>query len=126
MTHQGESEIPSASITIVGISMNDSIINNSWLIDSGATNHMTGNCHSFSIFSLFPKPIIVSLANGRFSPAYGKGSVYLTPDLTLKNVLFVPSFPTIILSVYKLCVNSKCRVLFTPTHCLFRNYVSGK
>lgn len=39
---------------------------------------------------------------------------------------FVPSFPTSLLSVYKLCTNSKCQVIFTPTNCLFQDAASKR
>lgn len=47
-----------------------------WLIDSGATDHMTSN-YLFSSYSPFPSPIFISLADGSKVLAIGKGSVHL-------------------------------------------------
>lgn len=62
---------------------------------------MTGNCQSFSTFSIFPKPINFSIADGRYAPTYRKGNVQLTHGLTLEDFLLVPTFTTSLLSVLK-------------------------
>lgn len=86
-THQvahGEKALPSASLATAGIFFCNPTLVSSWLIDSGATDHMTSNCHLFSTFSMFHKPIKVSLADGRYASALGKGSICLTLDSHFK------------------------------------------
>ena len=73
----------------------------SWVIDSGASNHMTGNSsllsHTFSPCS----SSFVTVANGTKAPVQGKGTV-TTSDLTLTDVLYLPQFPFNLLFVHKL------------------------
>lgn len=129
MANQGESILPSIPIAMANTSVSDSPLNNTWLIESSsirATDQMTGNCQSFSTFSLFTKPISINLANGSSTPAIGRGDLVLTADLRLKNVLLAPSFLTNLLSVFKLSTDNHCHVLFTPTHCLFQDATSRR
>ncbi|KAL0347817.1 UNVERIFIED_CONTAM: hypothetical protein Scaly_1797700 [Sesamum calycinum] len=69
----------------------------SWVIDSGATSHLTGN-RSFFQLSPLPKFPPVRLADGSYSPISGSGTVQPTVYLTLTNVLFAPKFPDNLLS----------------------------
>ena len=65
------------------------IINSAWIIDSGATNHMTFDSRQVS--TLRPSlQKIVSTANGNTTPVIGKGSLTLTDTLNLDSVLIVP------------------------------------
>ncbi|KAL0301600.1 UNVERIFIED_CONTAM: hypothetical protein Sradi_6436800 [Sesamum radiatum] len=59
----------------------------SWMIDSGATSHLTGNRSSFLTFSTSPKFPPVRLADGSYSPISGSGTVRPTDYLTLTNDL---------------------------------------
>ncbi|KAL0393252.1 UNVERIFIED_CONTAM: Retrovirus-related Pol polyprotein from transposon RE1 [Sesamum radiatum] len=65
----------------------------SWVIDSGATSHLTGNRSHFLTFSTSPKFLPIRLADGSYSPISGSGTVQPTAYLTLTNVLFAPKFP---------------------------------
>ncbi|XP_076298333.1 uncharacterized protein LOC143217679 [Lasioglossum baleicum] len=46
-----------------------------WLVDSGATDHMTHRRDFFGDFEEFEAPTTVRLCNGDLTPAYGKGNV---------------------------------------------------
>lgn len=98
----------------------------SWLVDSGASNHVTSNPSSFSNFSVLHHPRKIILADGSSTPALGQGRVDLTPDLSLDNVLLVSAFPTSLLSVKKLCDYLHCCAVFTKSVCLFQDVVSQK
>ncbi|KAL0421755.1 UNVERIFIED_CONTAM: Retrovirus-related Pol polyprotein from transposon RE1 [Sesamum latifolium] len=64
--------------------------NSAWIIDSGATDHMTFDTNH--VKSLKPSSQqIVSTANGNPSPVAGEGSVSLTEHLNLDSVLVVPT-----------------------------------
>ncbi|XP_073155033.1 uncharacterized protein [Henckelia pumila] len=60
---------------------------NPWIIDSGATDHMTGSSRLF--FSYFPcaGDQKVKIADGSLSAIAGKGSVLISKNLVLHNVL---------------------------------------
>ncbi|CAL2259326.1 unnamed protein product [Prunus armeniaca] len=62
-----------------------------WIIDSGATDHMTYNSALFST-TLPPYRDHVLTANNVAAPATGVGSILLTPALPLDKVLLVLSF----------------------------------
>ena len=54
-----------------------------WIIDSGATDHMTCDPHKFTSFSLdYSKTFIIN-ANGVLSPIDGVGIVCLSPSLSI-------------------------------------------
>lgn len=84
-----------------------------WLIDFGATDHMTSSSHLFVFYSPFCCPLFVSLTDGSKVLAMGKGSVLINPNLCIHDVLLVPSFPMNLLSIKKLCSTSMCQVLFS-------------
>ncbi|KAL6288432.1 hypothetical protein ACE6H2_005942 [Prunus campanulata] len=61
-----------------------------WIIDLGATDHMTYNSALFST-TLPPHHDHVMTANNAAAPVTGAGSILLTPALPLDKVLLVPS-----------------------------------
>lgn len=76
----------------------------SWLIDTGATDHMI--C-STSFFSSITSTVsfVVKLPNGQTAPVSHIGTVHINSQLTLHNVLCVPSFYFNLISVKQL-INS--------------------
>ena len=66
---------------------------NSWVIDSGASNHISGNTSLFSTISFQEKSHFITLANGSKISSMGVGQAILSPSLNLKFVLFVPNCP---------------------------------
>ncbi|KAL8110900.1 beta-amyrin 6-beta-monooxygenase-like [Apium graveolens] len=96
-------------------SMNESL--DSWIIDSGATDHMTSNfTHLLQPVPFAPTQI--NLPTGAKTHISHMGTVKLNKRLTLKNVLYVPSFHHKLLSVPKLASYNNCHVQFYSTHCL--------
>jgi hypothetical protein len=55
-----------------------------WIIDSGATNHVTYNKSLFQYMTP-PSKEKVMTANGESTPVIGAGSIILTPNLSLHN-----------------------------------------
>ncbi|CAJ2645609.1 unnamed protein product [Trifolium pratense] len=68
----------------------------------------------------------VKIADGSFSAIAGKGSVVLSPSLTLKDVLHVPNLSCSLMSVSKLAQDRNCQTNFFRTHCVFQDLNSGK
>ena len=66
-----------------------------WILDSGATSHMTGQSKSFVSYLPCSGQDKVRIADGSFSTVSGKRTVNCTPTITLSSVLHVPSFPLI-------------------------------
>lgn len=89
-----------------------------WIIDSGASDHMTSNKEL--LFDIIPLTIryLVTLPNGYKVKVTSTGFFALTPSIILHNVLFIPSFQYNLISVHKLIKQLYCIVLFTSTSCL--------
>ncbi|KAG6750289.1 hypothetical protein POTOM_047393 [Populus tomentosa] len=72
------------------LSTSTSVMNNTWIIDSGATEHMT--CDSRQILSLKTSAHTeVNVANGNAIPVIGEGTISLTDTMKLDTVHMVPS-----------------------------------
>ncbi|WJX71431.1 hypothetical protein P8452_55427 [Trifolium repens] len=83
-----ESQTPSCSIATKGNSAFLSVSpNHTWIVDFGASDHMTSESTLFSSYSPCAGNQKIKVADGSFSAIAGKGSVVLSPMLTLKNVL---------------------------------------
>ncbi|KAL0423662.1 UNVERIFIED_CONTAM: hypothetical protein Sradi_0901000 [Sesamum radiatum] len=70
----------------------------SWMIDSSATSHLTGNRSHFLTLSTSPKFLPIRLADGSYSPISGSGTIQPAYNLTLTDVLFAPKFPVNLIS----------------------------
>jgi hypothetical protein len=97
-----------------------------WIVDSGASDHMTGDSTLFSSYSPCAGNHKIKIADGSFSAIAGKGSVVLSPSLTLKDVLHVPNLSCSLMSVSKLAQDKNCQTNFFRTHCVFQDLNSGK
>jgi hypothetical protein len=92
-----------------------------WIIDTGATNHM---CHSLSLFSSYkscPTPSFVQLPDGSNASITHIGTIHLSPTIKLENVFFIPSFKFNLLSVSQLAKTNNCLVTFSSTQCFFQD-----
>ena len=84
-----------------------------FLIDSGASNHMDASIESFSSFQSFDGPSIQMGINSKVQTK-GKGSIQLEHG-RFKDVLFVPSLASNLLSVYQMThTGSPKQVIFGP------------
>eukprot|EP00268_Persea_americana_P043413 TRINITY_DN43642_c0_g1_i1.p1 TRINITY_DN43642_c0_g1~~TRINITY_DN43642_c0_g1_i1.p1 ORF type:complete len:206 (+),score=25.93 TRINITY_DN43642_c0_g1_i1:176-793(+) len=79
-----------------------------WIIDSGATEHMICDQENFSHLSQKCPKTTITNANGVSSPVLGAGTVPLSPTLTTKDVLFVPSLNCSLLSIYQFTKTHNC------------------
>lgn len=97
--------------------------NRSWIIDTGAIDHMTS---SFTgLHSTKPSSQThVTSANGTTSPVLGEGSLSLTSSLSLEHVLVVPSLDYDLLSVPQIIDSLNCTVCFWPLYCLFQDLLT--
>ncbi|KAJ9697393.1 hypothetical protein PVL29_009284 [Vitis rotundifolia] len=97
-----------------------------WIIDSGASDHMTNSSNMFESYSPCPGNKRVRIADGNFSPIVGKGLIKISEGIDLKSVLHVPKLTCNLLSVSKLSRDSNCCVIFYESHCIFQDRSSGK
>lgn len=92
-----------------------------WILDSEATDHMTAS------FDLLDNPTYAShgpkinLPNGHTKTVSHVGDLTLENNLTLKDVMCVPSFKHNLMSVQKLTKDSTCYVTFYDRFCLIQD-----
>ena len=90
-----------------------------WILDSGATDHITYN--NDHLENLTPCFINICLPNGQSTVVHFKGSLKLTPSITLYDVLLIPDFKFNLISVSKLCQNLSCVIYFHSHNCIIQD-----
>lgn len=104
-----------AHYSFAGFGLNS--MNRVWIVDSGASDHM---CFQLSLFldqRTLVVPITVNLPNGNTLMVTTVGSVQLTADIIIQNVLYVPTFFFNLLSVKRLVEQLGCSIEFNATLC---------
>ena len=69
-----------------------------WIVDSGASRHVTGTASEFSSYTHLAVPESIQTADGTAQPVVGKSTVRCTVSMTLSNVLHA-HFPVNLLSI---------------------------
>ncbi|GKC72524.1 hypothetical protein Tco_1118407 [Tanacetum coccineum] len=87
-------------------------VNDSWVVDSGATEHITHQGHLLKNLFMNTTERPVTIPIGESIPVKGKGEVVFTGGLNIKGVLFVPNFTCNLLSVRRLTKDLHCAVTF--------------
>ncbi|XP_074313947.1 uncharacterized protein LOC141649150 [Silene latifolia] len=114
-----------------GISPPCSIVNygysfyKDWVIDTGASDHITSDASILHDVINLPQPLFVALPDGTLKPVYRTGTVYLTKHIVLYDVLLIPDFKPNLLSVGKLISRSQLIVTFSNNTCLFQDSSSN-
>ncbi|WVZ08815.1 hypothetical protein V8G54_022161 [Vigna mungo] len=91
----------------------------SWIIDTGATDHVTHEKESFVTFYKI-KPITVRLPNNTIITANYAGTVQFSKDFVLFNVLYIPDFSFNLISVQSLTKDLNCSLTFSSRDCQIR------
>ncbi|RDY11660.1 hypothetical protein CR513_03650, partial [Mucuna pruriens] len=73
-----------------------------WILDSGATDHMTPFPSHFTSYLKVPKRKLITVVNGDHVPITGSGNVQLHSSLPLYNVLHVPKLANNLISIHRL------------------------
>ena len=92
-----------------------------WVIDSRATDHVTGNSSLFTTFQPYPFTSTVTLAYGSTSCVVGSGTIHPTPLIPLTSVLSLPQFSFNLISVSKLTRILNCSISFFPDYYLIQD-----
>ena len=71
-----------------------------WVIDFGATDHLTSNSSLFTTFQSHPSTSTVTLADGSTPCVLGLGTIHTTPLITLTSVMSLPQFSFNIIHSY--------------------------
>ena len=97
-----------------------------WIVDSGASDHMIGNLMVFHEYTPCHNNSSVRIADGTLSRVFGTGSVIISKDITLHSVLYVPKLDCNLLSISRLTQDLNCVTKFLPHMCEFQALNSGK
>ena len=102
------------------------VYDDSWIIDSSATDHMTSKSQLFHTYTPSPSNKKITVANGSLATVAGFGDIYITPTLIIKNVFHVPKLSANLVSIKKLTHDLKCYAIFSLLIVFFRNKARGR
>ncbi|KAK9923369.1 hypothetical protein M0R45_031791 [Rubus argutus] len=97
---------------------------NRWIIDSGATHHITSSPQSLTTIDLHSSMSPVCLPSGDKASITMSGAIQFTDSFSINNVLCVPSFKVDLLSVGKTIDGMSCSVTFFPSWCILQDLVT--
>ncbi|XP_074284164.1 uncharacterized protein LOC141608718 [Silene latifolia] len=95
-----------------------------WIVDTGASDHMTSNISLLHDLICLPKPVYVGLPDGSVKVVHKTGTARINDRIILHNVLFVPDFRQNLLSMGKLIATAGLLVLFLDSDCIFQDPTS--
>ena len=96
-----------------------------WILDSGASDHMTGSLQLFITYSPSTTHRTVKIADGSLLNILGIGFVNISPSLCLQNVLYISGFQCNLMSISKITLDLHCNAVFSPLVCQFQDQISG-
>ncbi|KAL5818430.1 hypothetical protein ACOSQ4_022272 [Xanthoceras sorbifolium] len=115
---------PTANLAGDFICCSSFIPSSSWVIDTGASDHITSSIHYLSHVIPVSSHKPVQLPNREFSHISHIGRATLSDKITLNNVLCVPDFHFNLLSVSKITKSLNCAVIFFHGFCVFQDLVT--
>ncbi|KAH0675256.1 hypothetical protein KY285_023057 [Solanum tuberosum] len=115
-----------ASAHMAGASLRASNANPSWIVDTGATNHMVEDSHLLTDHTKVGNTGKVQLPNGESTEITHVGNSHLAGGDVLKDVLCVPTFKFNLLSVSKATKQLNCCASFYPDFCTFQDLSDGR
>ena len=94
-----------------------------WILDFGASYHISGRIFFLTITSPLP---MITLANGSQTMAKGIGWVCPLPSMPLTYVLYVPDSPFNLISIKKLTRDLNCLITFSNTSVTLQDRSTGR
>ena len=95
---------------------------NSWIVDSGATHHVTCDKKRFESLSATLNAS-VTLPNGLGVKIEGVGCARFSDHLVLNNVLYVPEFRLDLLSVSEVTKDLGYPIMFDGSSCMIQDHI---
>ena len=92
-------------------------VRSDWIVDTGATDHMTPNLKKFETYIPCPGKKRVFTAGGEILPVAGVGTVKFRDLGFMKNVLHVPNLKAQLISPQRLVKDLKCDFVITDDGC---------
>lgn len=98
----------------------NSSFNKCWIIDTGASNHISGNIELFDHVYNLKTLATVILPNGSSLKVDKAGDVVLQPNLILTDTLYIPDFKYNLISVHKLTQFVSLKCVFYSQSCVLQ------
>ena len=96
------------------------------ILDSGASDHISGNKDLFSSLTTTSTLPTVTLANGSQTMAKGIGLAHPLPSLPLTSVLYTPECPFNLISISKITRTLNCSIIFSDKFVTLQDWSMGK
>lgn len=96
-----------------------------WVIDVGATYHITHTLHHFQ-FHCYITPINMKLPVGNIFVTNIAGSFHISNSIIFSNVYYIPSFHFNLIFVIKFIDSSSRTITFTNKECLNLQKISSR
>ncbi|KAM1087576.1 hypothetical protein ACFX2B_012935 [Malus domestica] len=113
-------------ISAISTVLNANVTHDFWIIDFGATDHITNKPSSLHDFQRTIDPIHVSVTNGKGEPILRKVKIRLLSEHTDSTALYVPSLLFQLLSIGKIIKTLDCLAIFSPHNVVFEDRVTQK
>ena len=97
-----------------------------WILDSGASDHLSSNKDPFSSLTITSPLPMITLANETQTMAKGIRSAYPLPSLPLTCVLYVPDSPFNLISISKLIHDLSCSITFSHYFVTLQDRSTGR
>ncbi|RVX22923.1 Retrovirus-related Pol polyprotein from transposon RE1 [Vitis vinifera] len=97
-----------------------------WILDSGASDHISGNKDLFSSITTTSALPTVTLANGSQTMAKGFGFAHPLPSLPLHSILYAPECPFNLISISKITYTLNCSITFSDKFVTLQDQSTGK
>ncbi|GAA0149391.1 hypothetical protein LIER_36924 [Lithospermum erythrorhizon] len=109
---------------MAGIILNSQspIVSQAWILDNGATDHITPFLSSFQSYKQLPHLAYIIIPNGCKVPIKHIGSVVIGHSIILHNALHIPDFHYNLISVQKLTSDLKAQIIFTDHSCILQGH----
>lgn len=105
---------------------NKNNLNLSWILDSGATDHLTGNKYLLNVFCEINSDQFFTVANNEKIKILGKGSIKIFHDIIIHDVYLVEKCHVNLLSISKLTFSLKVKVIFDHKEIIFQEPATKK
>ena len=103
-----------------------SLSHETWILDSGASDHMCLDKALLHDISILNAPIMVNLPNGNRVQLTQQGKLRIAQGLILEHVLIISHFKFNLLSIKGLCEQLHCIVQFTEQLCTLQAHFLKK
>ncbi|RVX05223.1 Retrovirus-related Pol polyprotein from transposon RE1 [Vitis vinifera] len=97
-----------------------------WILDFGASDHISGNKDLFSSITTTSALPTVTLANGSQTMAKGFGFAHSLPSLPFHSVLYAPECPFNLISISKITRTLNCSITFSDKFVTLQDRSTGK